>query len=84
MKPSGDPDKWNNDTSNIDDESIVTQLWTINGKCPQNTIPIRRTTREDILRAESIESYGKKYPNNIPRRKPANSTNEIHEVHSFI
>uniref|UniRef100_A0A0D3CNU6 Neprosin PEP catalytic domain-containing protein n=1 Tax=Brassica oleracea var. oleracea TaxID=109376 RepID=A0A0D3CNU6_BRAOL len=74
MKPSGDPDKWNNDTSNI-----VTQLWTINGKCPQNTIPIRRTTREDILRAESIESYGKKYPNNIPRRKPANSTNEIHE-----
>lgn len=79
MKPSGDPDKWNNDTSNI-----VTQLWTINGKCPQNTIPIRRTTREDILRAESIESYGKKYPNNIPRRKPANSTNEIHEVHSFI
>ncbi|CAN7139248.1 unnamed protein product [Brassica rapa subsp. narinosa] len=79
MKPSGDHDKWNNDTLNIDDESIVTQLWTINGKCPQNTIPIRRTTREDILRAESIESYGKKYPNNIPRRKPANSTNEIHE-----
>ncbi|XP_033137649.1 uncharacterized protein LOC103849412 [Brassica rapa] len=79
MKPSGDHDKWNNDTLNIDDESIVTQLWTINGKCPQNTIPIRRTTREDILRAESIENYGKKYPNNIPRRKPANSTNEIHE-----
>ncbi|XP_019058638.1 PREDICTED: uncharacterized protein LOC104818539 [Tarenaya hassleriana] len=44
---------------------ISTQLWQRSGKCPKNTVPIRRTTRKDLLRWGSIESYGKKDPNGI-------------------
>ncbi|KAM0071087.1 putative neprosin [Helianthus debilis subsp. tardiflorus] len=40
--------------------SSVTQLWHSNGKCPKRTIPIRRTKKEDVLRAGSFRSYGKK------------------------
>ncbi|XP_019059742.1 PREDICTED: uncharacterized protein LOC104804783 [Tarenaya hassleriana] len=40
----------------------LTQLWHRNGKCPENTVPIRRTTREDLLRWGSIKTYGKKDP----------------------
>ncbi|KAK9060140.1 hypothetical protein SSX86_020844 [Deinandra increscens subsp. villosa] len=40
--------------------SSTTQSWHSNGKCPKGTIPIRRTKREDVLRASSIQSYGKK------------------------
>lgn len=60
---------------------MLIQLWTINGKCPKNSIPIRRTRREDILRTKSVERYGKKDPNIIPKPKHGNSTsNSIHEV----
>ncbi|KAA8520314.1 hypothetical protein F0562_014570 [Nyssa sinensis] len=38
----------------------ITQLWHLNGRCPEGTIPIRRTSREDILRASSVKSFGKK------------------------
>ncbi|MCE7766601.1 hypothetical protein GQL56_28650, partial [Pseudomonas putida] len=30
------------------------------GKCPEGTIPIRRTKKDDILRASSMKSYGRK------------------------
>ncbi|KAF6136966.1 hypothetical protein GIB67_030730 [Kingdonia uniflora] len=37
------------------------QLWTISGEsCPEGTIPIRRTKEEDILRASSLQRFGKK------------------------
>ncbi|KAI7724585.1 hypothetical protein M8C21_015446, partial [Ambrosia artemisiifolia] len=35
-------------------------LWHSKGKCPKGTIPIRRTKKEDVLRASSVDSYGKK------------------------
>jgi len=28
--------------------------------CPEGTVPIRRTKEEDILRANSVSSFGKK------------------------
>eukprot|EP00249_Psilotum_nudum_P000514 c12308_g1_i2 orf=774-1685(+) len=37
------------------------QLWHNVGKCPQGTIPIRRTTEADILRAKVIKEYGRKF-----------------------
>ncbi|VVB03330.1 unnamed protein product [Arabis nemorensis] len=44
----------------------ITQVWHKNGEyCPDNTIPIRRVKKEDILRAKSIESFGKKTPPGI-------------------
>nr|CAB3492260.1 unnamed protein product [Digitaria exilis] len=54
-----------------DDSNIAThrisQIWHQKGKCPENTIPIRRTKQEDVLRASSIKRYGKKSPKSIPR-----------------
>ncbi|XP_038698979.1 uncharacterized protein LOC119996421 [Tripterygium wilfordii] len=47
-----------------------TQLWQLNGRCPQGTIPIRRISKEDILRASSIERFGMKKPNTIPHTSP--------------
>jgi hypothetical protein len=37
-------------------------LWSLSGEsCPEGTIPIRRITEQDILRAGSISKFGKKY-----------------------
>nr|XP_043610864.1 uncharacterized protein LOC122582524 [Erigeron canadensis] len=41
-------------------QETITQLWQLNGKCSKGTIPIRRTKKEDILRASSVKRYGKK------------------------
>lgn len=85
MRPNSYPKEWNKESSDTEKQSTVTQLWTINGKCPKNSIPIRRTRREDILRTKSIQRYGKKNLNIIYHHKPSNSTsNSIHEVHIYI
>ncbi|XP_076928149.1 protein neprosin-like [Bidens hawaiensis] len=44
------------------DETIPTfQLWTqSNDSCPKGTVPIRRTTQTDVLRASSLNRYGRK------------------------
>ncbi|KAG6473166.1 uncharacterized protein LOC122027354 [Zingiber officinale] len=46
--------------------SSMAQLWHQNGRCPGDTIPIRRTRREDVLRASSVKRYGKKRHRSIP------------------
>ncbi|GMQ10029.1 hypothetical protein CsSME_00053192 [Camellia sinensis var. sinensis] len=39
------------------------QPWTNSGQsCPEGTIPIRRTTETDVLRANSIKKFGRKLP----------------------
>ena len=53
--------------SNEGNSKPMTQLWHLNGKCPEGTVPIRRTKTEDLLRASSIKSYGKKKHKAIPR-----------------
>ncbi|WOL15219.1 hypothetical protein Cni_G24000 [Canna indica] len=40
--------------------AAAAQLWHKNGRCPENTIPIRRTKKEDVLRASSAKRYGRK------------------------
>ncbi|XP_052171460.1 uncharacterized protein LOC127787447 [Diospyros lotus] len=50
----------------------MTQMWHSNGRCPKGTIPIRRTQGQDLLRASSVKSYGKKQQRTIPQPpKPA-------------
>ncbi|KAL7204150.1 hypothetical protein ACSBR2_017254 [Camellia fascicularis] len=44
----------------------ITQVWHLNGRCPEGTIPIRRTKKKEILRASSIKSFGKKQHRTIP------------------
>uniref|UniRef100_M4CKS9 Neprosin PEP catalytic domain-containing protein n=1 Tax=Brassica campestris TaxID=3711 RepID=M4CKS9_BRACM len=52
----------------------ITQLWHVNGKCPENTVPIRRTTKQDLYRASSVESFGMKSQKSIPKLKSYDTT----------
>lgn len=37
------------------------QMWHVNGtRCPKGTVPIRRNTMDDVLRAKSLFDFGKK------------------------
>ncbi|KAL1818764.1 hypothetical protein ACET3Z_013633 [Daucus carota] len=56
----------------------IKQLWHSNGKCAEGTIPVRRTKKEDVLRASSIKNYGKKKKNlNILRPNSAEPQPDI-------
>uniref|UniRef100_A0A453MJI1 Neprosin PEP catalytic domain-containing protein n=1 Tax=Aegilops tauschii subsp. strangulata TaxID=200361 RepID=A0A453MJI1_AEGTS len=54
---------------------LITQIWHQNGKCPEHTIPIRRTKEEHVLRASSVRRFGTKMPRSIPLVNPINDTN---------
>ncbi|KAJ4905334.1 hypothetical protein Rs2_19285 [Raphanus sativus] len=63
MRPSFIPES----TSTYTKKKInATQAWNKNGRCPKNTVPIRRIKKEDILRSKSIKSYGKKTTQGSP------------------
>ncbi|KAL3815172.1 hypothetical protein ACJIZ3_016440 [Penstemon smallii] len=51
----------------VNKPKAITQLWHMKGRCPKGTIPIRRTSEEDVLRASSIKRYGMKKHKNIFR-----------------
>ncbi|KAF5748412.1 hypothetical protein HS088_TW04G00366 [Tripterygium wilfordii] len=40
--------------------SVIFQTWQKSGSCPEGTIPIQRTRREDLLRVDSLEQFGRK------------------------
>ncbi|CAL4992519.1 unnamed protein product [Urochloa decumbens] len=63
MRPSVHPSGLY-DESNI---TPITQTWHENGECPENTIPIRRTREEDVMRASSVRMYGKKMRGSISK-----------------
>ena len=81
--PSGLYDE--NEVASKIESSSIPQLWHQNGRCPEDTIPIRRTKKEDVLRANSVERYGKKSPGTIPNPTPSYSpaSADGHEVYSF-
>ncbi|KAH0460781.1 hypothetical protein IEQ34_008356 [Dendrobium chrysotoxum] len=58
--------KLSSSSHNKQSSKQISQLWHKNGRCPENTIPIRRTKEEDVLRASSLKSYGKKKHRTIP------------------
>nr|POE69210.1 hypothetical protein CFP56_78213 [Quercus suber] len=69
MRPSSYPegfsfDEINDVSSNFEPE--FTQPWHLNGRCPEGTIPIRRTKEEDLLRAGSVANFGRKKYHTIP------------------
>lgn len=66
--PSFHPKGRSFDESKVSSNSKpITQLWHLNGRCPEGTIPIRRTKEDDVLRASSVESYGRKKQLSIPQ-----------------
>jgi len=68
--------------------NAIHQLWHVNGKCPKNTIPIRRTRRQDLYRASSVENYGMKNQKSIPKPKSSEPPNVLtqngHQVIIFL
>ncbi|KAH7315365.1 hypothetical protein KP509_21G046500 [Ceratopteris richardii] len=61
MLPEGLRHKTTTEEEKIDGSMFKPQLWHyVEQKCPPGTIPIRRTTENDLLRAEKINRYGKK------------------------
>jgi hypothetical protein len=65
---------------------VAWQMWHQNGtRCPKGTVPIRRSTVHDVLRAKSLYEYGKKQrrsPLLFRRNEPPEVVNngEGHEV----
>ncbi|GAB4845736.1 hypothetical protein Ancab_039138 [Ancistrocladus abbreviatus] len=74
QKPLDPPERPKGET--VDSVTGSFQLWTDYGEsCPEGTIPIRRTTEEDVLRASSIKGFGRK----PIRRVKRDSTGGGHE-----
>jgi len=71
-KTFGESKVSSNSNSNSNSNSKpITQLWQKNGMCSEGTIPIRRTRTNDILRASSVQNFGKKKQKSTPQPKPA-------------
>ncbi|KAH9799844.1 AslB [Citrus sinensis] len=41
---------------------VTIQTWQKSGSCPNGTVPIRRIRRQDLLRASSLQQFGRKVP----------------------
>lgn len=53
------------------------QLWSMSGEsCPEGTIPVRRTTEQDMIRASSVRRFGRK-PRKFVKR---DSSSDGHEA----
>jgi hypothetical protein len=60
--------------NNLDDNF---QLWSLSGEsCPEGTVPIRRIKEDDMLRASSINTFGRK----LKRVRRDTIGNDGHEV----
>ncbi|CAN6994854.1 unnamed protein product [Brassica rapa subsp. trilocularis] len=65
MRPSFIPES---DSTYINEETkTINQVWHKAGECPDNTVPIRRTKKEDLLRPKSMKRFGRKPHHSIPR-----------------
>ncbi|KAG4136262.1 hypothetical protein ERO13_D08G270200v2 [Gossypium hirsutum] len=60
MKPSFDLKDEKLSSKNEPAELAVFQTWQRSGSCPEGTVPIRRIRREDLLRAKSVQQFGRK------------------------
>ncbi|KAL8211359.1 hypothetical protein R6Q57_005796 [Mikania cordata] len=90
MRPNFHPEGlYDENKVTIKRENTINQLWHVNGMCPEDTIPIRRTKEEDVLRASSIKRYGKKkhtsfaMSRNIPKSADPDLVNENGHQHAI-
>ncbi|KAL5198079.1 hypothetical protein ABZP36_001591 [Zizania latifolia] len=65
MRPAYHPEGLYDDAkrsvaSDSGSEKPMLQLWHQKGRCPEGTVPIRRTKMDDLLRASSLHRYGRK------------------------
>ncbi|EOA27234.1 hypothetical protein CARUB_v10023349mg [Capsella rubella] len=57
-------------------QKAIIQVWHKDGDCPENTVPIRRTKKEDILGAKYFESFRRKNHRRIAEYKSPNIGHE--------
>ncbi|XP_010923364.1 protein neprosin-like [Elaeis guineensis] len=69
--PSGLYDE--NEVASKMEGSSIPQHWHQNGRCPEDTIPIRRTKKDELLSVSSIERHGKKRHGTIPNATSADA-----------
>ncbi|RHN63486.1 putative neprosin [Medicago truncatula] len=75
QKPLDPPERPKGYNKNGENATNNFQLWIDSGEeCPKGTVPIRRTTEQDFLRASSIRRFGRK-----PRGVRRDSTGNGHE-----
>lgn len=61
------------------------QLWSFSGEsCPEGTIPIRRTTEQDVLRATSVGKFGRKKIRRVRRDTNSNGHEVISASEFFL
>ncbi|KAJ8563108.1 hypothetical protein K7X08_031560 [Anisodus acutangulus] len=79
-KPLDPPERPNGHKSNLMELENF-QLWRLSGEtCPEGTIPIRRTREQDILRANSLQTFGRKIQRPIRRDTITTSNGHEHAV----
>ncbi|KAI3467563.1 hypothetical protein Pfo_024226 [Paulownia fortunei] len=79
QKPLDPPDRPKGHSSRTSMFQENFQVWSMsNGFCPEGTIPIRRTTEKDVLRASSVRRFGKKITR--PVRRDSSSNGHEHAV----
>ncbi|XP_037496896.1 uncharacterized protein LOC105650315 isoform X2 [Jatropha curcas] len=76
MRPNFYPKGLFNESKVSFDEDVrnskpIVQLWHLNGRCPEGTIPIRRTKKDDISRATSVKNFGRKKHLTFPQPRSA-------------
>ncbi|KAE9613361.1 putative neprosin [Lupinus albus] len=77
-RPLNPPEK-PKDHRQMEELSENFQLWSLSGEsCPEGTIPIRRTTEQDMLRASSVSRFGRKIRR--PVKRDTNSNGHEHAV----
>ncbi|CAH8265916.1 unnamed protein product [Arabidopsis lyrata] len=81
VKPSFVPEG-EGDSTYMKKKTKATQVWHKDGECPEKTIPIRRTKKEDILRAKSLERFGKKNHQYSP--EDTSSSPNYHHEYAFM
>lgn len=75
QKPLEPPERPKHNDS-IDFSTEVIQAWmNTSESCPEGTIPIRKTTEQDVLRASSVRRFGRKI-----RRRDTTSNDHEHAV----
>ena len=63
------PERPYNQSHSGEVETEMFQLWSMSGEfCPEGTVPIRRTTEEDMLRASSVQRFGRKASGDSPSK----------------
>lgn len=67
---------------NVTSMRAVSQSWWRSGSCPMGTIPMRRIRKQELLKATSLENYGRKYSyiTHSNRSTTSQKTNKAHTL----